>query len=68
MNVLAGVILGMFLAIFAIVVLFLSIALFAEAFRNPQFGGGYAIAGSVLVGSSMIALAIASRRGPDFRD
>ncbi|GEM_PF-6375672 len=68
MNVLAGVILGFFFAILGVVVLFLSIALFVEAFQHPQHGGGHAIAGAVLIGSSMIAIAIASRRGPDFRD
>ena len=67
MNVLAGIILGIFFAIYAMVVLFLSIALFAEAFRNPQHGGSHAIAGAVLIGSSMIALAIAARRESDLR-
>lgn len=67
MNVLAGVILGMFLAIFAVVVLFLSIALFSEAFSRPQTGGGHAIAGAILLGSAMIALAIATHRGSDYR-
>ena len=68
MNVLAGVILGFFFAIVGVVILFLSIALFAQSFNNPQHGGGHAVAGAILIGSSMIAIAIASRRGPDFRD
>ena len=65
MNVFAGVILGMFLAIFAVVVLFLSIALFVEAFSRPQTGGMHAVAGAILIGSSINALAIATNRGPD---
>ena len=68
MNVLAGIILGFFFAILGVVVLFLSIALFVKAFDSPQHGGGFAVAGAILIGSSMIAIAIASRRGPDYRD
>lgn len=65
MNVLAGVILGFFFAILGVVVLFLTIALFVEAFQHPQQSGSHAVAGAILIGSSMIAMAIASRRGPD---
>jgi len=68
MNVLAGVILGFFFAILGVVIVFLSIALFVQAFQQPQHGGGHAVAGAILIGSSMIAIAIASRRGPDYRD
>jgi hypothetical protein len=67
MNVLSGILLGVFFALYAVVVLFLSIALFVEAFRNPQHGGGHAIAAAILIGSSVIALAIATRRESDVR-
>jgi hypothetical protein len=68
MNALAGIILGVSFAIYAIVVLILSIALLIEAFHNPQYGGGHAIAASILIGSTVIALAIATRRESDHRE
>jgi hypothetical protein len=63
MNVLAEFILAAFIGIFALIVIGLSIALFHRAFDSPQFGGGYAIAGAILVGASLIALAIATSKG-----
>jgi hypothetical protein len=44
-----------------------AVTLFMEAFNRPQTGGGHAVAGAVLIGSAMIALAIATHRGSDYR-
>lgn len=67
MRTLAQIIAGLGLGLGAVVVLLVAIACFMEGFKSyPQRDGSYTIAGAILVGSGMIAIAIAgTNRHPD---
>jgi len=58
MNFLGALVASFFTAIIMLIVVFLTIACFAEAFRASRpDSGSFAIAGAILVGASILALA-----------
>jgi hypothetical protein len=63
MQFLNSLIIGLSIAFISLIVIVLCIALFGVAFSNTPGGGAYAVAGAILVGSSLIALALSANRG-----
>jgi amino acid transporter len=57
MNFLGALFASFFTAIIMLIVVFLTIACFAEAFRSRPDSGSFAIAGAIMVGASILALA-----------
>jgi hypothetical protein len=58
-NLAAGCLLGLG----SLVVLGLCAILFSTAFQNPDTRGPFAVAGAIVAGAALIALAIATRGG-----
>jgi len=63
MRFLNQLIIAAFFALTSLIVIGLALGLFGVAFSNTPGGGAYAVAGAILVGSGMIALALANNYG-----
>ena len=63
MNTLEALASGCLLAVVALVVIGGALALFSTAFARPETNGSFAVAGAILLGSGIIAVALGNSRG-----
>jgi hypothetical protein len=63
MSTLESLASGCLIALASLIIIGVSIMLFSKAFERPETNGTFAIAGAILLGSGIIAVAIGISKG-----